>query len=274
MKIEVIGDAKAYDAVEQQITAVAPLRKLDGITHPGEVVSDHIEFAGVLDEAGVTGGTVSLRYNGAKKALEVVCTFEAPQKLNTKQSKALLAETSGQLSDGIGEGCFDPVKGHRGIFVDVFPLAARTPLRLKQTGTAKATPKKQANIWAAASKGELDKVAQALAAGADINGPKKGELPLHLAVLAGQTDVVELLLERGADVHSRDNTDFTALHSCIASAGIKTPKIRAKLLEILIAAGADVNAASCTAGKPLPMARNYRRGEKIVALLHAHGATD
>ena len=49
-------------------------------------------------------------------------------------------------------------------------------------------------------KGQKEAVAALLDAGADVNGRvEKGLTPLMLAAAYGQTEIVELLLERGAD---------------------------------------------------------------------------
>ncbi|MCG9911178.1 MAG: ankyrin repeat domain-containing protein [Flavobacteriales bacterium] len=51
-----------------------------------------------------------------------------------------------------------------------------------------------------------------IAAGADVNAvTQKGESPLMLAATNGKADVVELLLQRGADKQKKDNSGKTAL---------------------------------------------------------------
>ena len=272
--IQIFGPAVAYDDSDNRISSVKILRQLDGIIHDEDECSNYFEFGDTLDNAEISGGAIGLSYNATKRRLEVICTYTAARKLKAIERTLLLAETSGQLSDGIGEGCFDPVPGHPNTFVDVWPRNARTPLRLIQTGIAKASSKRKLNLWAIAKNGDTEGIVEALDAGANINELAKGFAPLHLAIGSGHVEAVRILLERGASVSRRDSTDFTPLHSCIGSSRIKGTKKRQQILELLIEAGADVNANSKHAGKPLPMANSYCRGKQLKATLIAHGATE
>ncbi|MBV9307180.1 MAG: ankyrin repeat domain-containing protein, partial [Acidobacteriaceae bacterium] len=83
--------------------------------------------------------------------------------------------------------------------------------------------------------------------------------PLHAAAAGGKTDLVQVLLQRGADVNARQEGGWTALHAA-AQAGNRP------MVETLIAGGADLQARAANNQSPLDLALLKRHGE-IVALL-------
>jgi Ankyrin repeats (3 copies)/Ankyrin repeats (many copies) len=91
-----------------------------------------------------------------------------------------------------------------------------------------------------------------------------GQTPLHLAASNGNTDVVELLLNRGANVNVRDANNATPL-DWAAFFGRKNTVAR------LLARGALVNARDVNGATPLHYAAFNGQGE-IATLLLAHGA--
>ncbi|MBT5533613.1 acyltransferase family protein, partial [Candidatus Poribacteria bacterium] len=114
------------------------------------------------------------------------------------------------------------------------------------TGVSRPAP---VDIWSAAQRGDVDAVEALLDAGTDVDGrhPESGGTPLAIAALFDQTDVVALLLRRGADVDARGGDGATALHAA-AFFG------RAGAAELLIEAGADLearNGSGSTAGESL-----------------------
>jgi ankyrin repeat protein len=127
------------------------------------------------------------------------------------------------------------------------------------------------DIWTAAAEGNVAAIEQHIAAGADINAvlvtgitegtPGYGGTPLHIAALSNQEEVVEVLLENGADVEAKaaDSYGGTALHWA-ASAG------NVDMVQLLVEVGAGVNAADTTGATPLDGAllweRDVRRAEK------------
>ena len=70
-------------------------------------------------------------------------------------------------------------------------------------------------LWAAAERGNVDAIYQALENGTDINGRRKdGQTPLNLAVFNQQHEAARILLEKGADVNSVNGDQRTTpLHT-------------------------------------------------------------
>ncbi len=76
--------------------------------------------------------------------------------------------------------------------------------------------------------------------GAQVNVPSKNAqkvTPLHGAVSRGDIAVARLLLDKGAEVNARQERGFTAIFSAAGAGNIE-------LMELLVKHGADVNARS------------------------------
>ena len=145
--------------------------------------------------------------------------------------------------------------------------SAPTPEGEAEPPTAKVT---DISIHDAAYGGNIEAVKQHLAAGADVNAKNKGfsrkdSTPLQHAALKGQKKVVELLIEKGADVNAKCDVGWTPLHNA-AAYGHK------EIIELLIAKSADVNAKNKDLNTPLDLAINDDVTEKRIAdLLRKHG---
>ena len=93
----------------------------------------------------------------------------------------------------------------------------------------------RALIAKVAQTGDLNTMAKLLAAGMDINlQDKDGQPALITATLAGQDDMVRLLLDHKADVLARTQKGMTALHAAAYVGDLTAAKL-------LIAHGAEVN---------------------------------
>ncbi len=101
------------------------------------------------------------------------------------------------------------------------------------------------SLMAAAGTGHRDLAERLIAAGADVNlrndgcgkpsGPPVGYPPLHWATQKGSPGVLELLLASGADANAAVESGITPLHWAAAAAA-------ADLAELLIAGGANIHA--------------------------------
>jgi hypothetical protein len=117
----------------------------------------------------------------------------------------------------------------------------------------------------AAAYGHRNVVELLLNQGANVNAADAmGQTPLHTAARYGSADVAALLLEHGADVDARDVLGATPLEWAALS-GDKN------VASLLIKRGATVNAQSSTGKTALHLAATAGHKE-VVALLLAHGA--
>ncbi len=119
-----------------------------------------------------------------------------------------------------------------------------------------------------------EKVIRLLKLGADINvQSSKGKTALHCAAKAGFIKVVNLLIEKGANIDATDNKGETPLFEALRS----TIKDREKLhetLDTLLNKGANPNFKNNRGLTPLQVAKQKRRtdSDKIVDILQKHGA--
>src|SRR5206468_1329375 len=125
--------------------------------------------------------------------------------LTNAELKQLVRETVGQWSDGIGEGCFGIPATELQVTIDLLQQGKPNVEQIVQDEPAegKKQPRaKAADLVRAAEAGELEKVRQLLAAGANPNGRDAREITALLcAAMEGHTEVAAALLEGGADVN-------------------------------------------------------------------------
>jgi ankyrin repeat protein len=113
----------------------------------------------------------------------------------------------------------------------------------------------------AANKGDFEVVEALLDNGADINArDEQNQTALHQAASRGQTPIVKLLLERGADVNAKNLFGQTPLLAPVYSGSLDT--VRA-----LLAAGADVDARSVLSGQTPLLAVSSLQTKVVEALL-------
>lgn len=119
----------------------------------------------------------------------------------------------------------------------------------------------------AAQSGDVAEVKRLVEAGADVNvQDENGNTPLKYASAEPRPAVLRTLIELGASPHMADRRGFTPIH-CVAGHGFYEEAI--EMAEILIAAGADVNARSQVHGfVPMHEVRTVR----MIDFLLQHGA--
>ena len=110
----------------------------------------------------------------------------------------------------------------------------------------------------------FDIVELLLDAGADPFAPVRGGSPLHYAAGTGDTTMVNRLLAKGVDASGRDKTGGTAVHSAVRAN-------RYGMVRFLLDAGVDPDAEDNVGDTPLHVAATWGRRE-IAGLLLQRGA--
>jgi cytohesin len=96
-----------------------------------------------------------------------------------------------------------------------------------------------------------------------------GSTPLHIAAGSGALDVVQLLVEAGADINSHNDVGLTPLHQAIyQSDRSDEDSIDLRTIDWLVTHGADVNAIDTGGRTPL----HYALHPLLIDYLVAHGA--
>jgi ankyrin repeat protein len=130
-----------------------------------------------------------------------------------------------------------------------------------------AAPAQQPALWLAARWGRTQEVRQRLLGGANIeerSGHLIASTPLQVAVRGGHTDVVQVLLEHGADVSADCCNRYTPLHVAAIYG-------HAELVMLLFQHGADVSATDANECTPLHWAA-CRGHAEVVRVLIEHRA--
>jgi ankyrin repeat protein len=79
---------------------------------------------------------------------------------------------------------------------------------------------------------------------------------LHVAVRSGQPDIARLLIESGAEVDIRDNSDFTPLHNAAWNGNLE-------MVKLLLDAGANITARDYSGFTPLACAYRSKQVDVI-----------
>ncbi len=105
-------------------------------------------------------------------------------------------------------------------------------------------------------------------AGADLEAVNKdGDKPLHIAAALGGVKTVRLLIDKGADVNTRNPINGnTPLHVAAGS-----PYSNASTIRALIRAGADLDAVNKNGNKPLDLASSQGQIRRVMALQASTG---
>ena len=110
----------------------------------------------------------------------------------------------------------------------------------------------------------VDTVRWLLNHGADTNAQDndQGWTPLHLAARVKHFEIVQMLLERHADIHARNSRGEAALHLAACDRGLHGPRYQVNLniLQSLLDHGADVNTKDNDGSTPLHHS-SFRNGD-------------
>ncbi len=119
-----------------------------------------------------------------------------------------------------------------------------------------------ATIHDAAKSGDLAQVQRLVVDGADVNEKAvRDETPIMIATLVGHGEIVNYLLQRGANIDARNASGLSSLHA--AAYGGHTD-----IVKLLVAKGANVNDASNRFGvTPLHLASEENHIGTVQALL-------
>lgn len=154
------------------------------------------------------------------------------------------------------EALFEAIRGGAIPVIEIdVPQGANAPMPVVR---AQAEPSPSAKV-----------VAMLLHSGVPLEAKEEdaGDTPLITAAEYGNTDVVKLLLDKGADVTARDNAGMTAL----VAAGCECPIIDMPAtydsLKLLLEHGADIEAKSGDGTTALLAAAGWGRTENVELLL-------
>ncbi|TWT99019.1 ankyrin repeat domain-containing protein [Neorhodopirellula pilleata] len=130
MRFKILSSLRAQ-LVDHDGAIVASERlipKLDGLACHTDSVLNYAELA-FAEECALRGGYPRL-FVDEKRNLALTVEVDSRRKLTPKEIKALREDFEGQLTDGIGAGCFDELTTSTGLAV-----VSRFPLRSKCTQT-------------------------------------------------------------------------------------------------------------------------------------------
>lgn len=116
--------AQLVDHDGSVVSTEAIVKKLDGLVCHTDSVLNYakLDFA---EECAMRGGHPRLVVDG-KGHLSMTVEVDSQRKLNRKELAALREDFEGQMTDGIGTGCFDALTRATGLSVEL-----RTPLKFK-----------------------------------------------------------------------------------------------------------------------------------------------
>lgn len=82
------------------------------------------------------------------------------------------------------------------------------------------------DIWDAAEQGKIEQIHQFIRAGVDVNTVGMWDrTPLHWAALAGQTEVIKILLSMGASAHYQDDEGWTPFHWAVNNSHLESVQL-------------------------------------------------
>ena len=267
MRIEISGPAVVSGAQKSPADLIEISKEISGSRSSGSC-TDFLDLK--LQKLDPSGGHIELRFDENSNQMRVVTIYDVPGAVSEEIAADLTRHTQGQWSDGLGEGCFDALCEVHGISLDLNPLDHGEDVTVRISDDKPSKPKAK-RISIAAREGDLSAVMDGLDQGADINELNQGATPLIGATLAGHREVALALIDRGADVHFRDEGICDALMATALSNKISDPDATA-IATALIAKG--VSPIGERDGlTPLEMA-GIRGRPDLAALFQSHGAVE
>lgn len=226
-------------------------------------------FSSSLEGLNLSGGIIELVWSNECCSLRASANFLAPRKLSSQQIQLLLEEMYGQYSDGVGEESFEILAGGEVLYIKLVLESNPQDTFCIEQSRSEALAKKDSPLLKAAELGEVGEVVSLLKMGEPVNALGKHLVtPLILAVQAHHLEVSGILLAAGADVNQRSVTGVSPLlHAVMANAPVA-------IIELLIACGSDVQAASDKGYTPVSMAANRGQAKTLEILLNAGGDID
>jgi hypothetical protein len=232
------------DATGEALADAKRLGRVAKLKYTEQKVSDY--FGPKMAALEVTGGDIRLA--AADSGLTVTSVFKAPRPLTAEQLALLVEETTGQWSDGIGEGCFDEAAERLGVEIDLCPDRSQVTVAVVDDGkpVRAKSPKRIANdkLVKAAQDGDLEGVQSALAAGADVDAtdPKNKWTALFWSTCRGteaHTAIALGLIAAGADVNAKCSSSTPLMSEVRTVVGRSRTSL--EVVQALLVAGADPN---------------------------------
>ena len=129
----------------------------------------------------------------------------------------------------------------------------------------------------AVSDGNIEKVKELIENGSDVNLKYLGQPPILIATIKGHLEIMEYLIEKGANVKNKDKNGFTSFHHAAESASENNVEILRKLIEFALRKnvdGVDIKTSEKNAESrsPLQIAAIKGRAEIMKFLIEEKGA--
>lgn len=148
----------------------------------------------------------------------------------------------------------------------VSPLQyARLRLQKKAVDRLLAFGARPDGLHDAVNAGDVARVVELIAQGADVNSPDLFGTPLHLAAAKGRTGIALILIDRGADIEAAGEPEGALpLHTAALNG-------QSEVAALLLDRGADVDARDAAGRTALMVASGFLHPD-VAKLLLAHGA--
>ena len=143
------------------------------------------------------------------------------------------------------------------VSADSAPRASSPP-----SVTTSPADKWREKLHPAAGAGDIATVKQALDDGMDVEATRAGSTPMMVAAYNNRSAVIQLLIDRGADVNAKNGLDCSSLRFAAENGSIDAVKL-------LIANGADLNSRDNHGETPLMWAARMGQSENTKYLIES-----